>query len=528
MAGLVGTRVLSPMTMDPRLRLGAFGAAGAILAVFVGAQLAAGQHLLALAVLLPPAVIVIERWIPSGAIGLMLGALLMGNVIGNRGFAQLTPTPSLPLYPAEIGLALGAVWLLVQGARGRRLPLRFDTLGIAVAAWMVLSSLRLPFDVRLHGIDAARDYALVYYAGFFFLARHAAEHPPVRRALHRAWVLTLLGLFVMYPFYIYNEVFFLTGLTVHGLPVIAIKSDLAGTFAAAGALYATVRWRAAREWRWSLLLCACLGLALFIVSRAAFVGMLVTVLVFMPHVRGKFALTLVLLVGLGLLASASQVAFGERTWRETRLYDVYEHAVSLFDVSGSGTYQGEASQDTGDNTRFRIVWWRVLIDRGIREHPLTGAGYGADISSEFARDYLGPGAGDFTARSPHNVILTVFARTGLAGLLPFLVLLGVIALSLWRARRVLIDARRSASGDGALADTAMGCAALVILVSACFGVVLEGPMGAVVFWTLLGVAFSRPANADSGPATAETHETHVQPWHAPAERPNRTPAPGSC
>jgi hypothetical protein len=28
----------------------------------------------------------------------------------------------------------------------------------------------------------------------------------------------------------------------------------------------------------------------------------------------------------------------------------------------------------------------------------------------------------------------------------------------------------------------------VILVSACFGVVLEGPMGAVVFWTLLGLA----------------------------------------
>jgi hypothetical protein len=28
----------------------------------------------------------------------------------------------------------------------------------------------------------------------------------------------------------------------------------------------------------------------------------------------------------------------------------------------------------------------------------------------------------------------------------------------------------------------------VILTSACFGVVLEGPMGAVVFWSVLGLA----------------------------------------
>jgi hypothetical protein len=28
----------------------------------------------------------------------------------------------------------------------------------------------------------------------------------------------------------------------------------------------------------------------------------------------------------------------------------------------------------------------------------------------------------------------------------------------------------------------------VLLVAACFGVVLEGPMGAAVFWTILGLA----------------------------------------
>ena len=32
-----------------------------------------------------------------------------------------------------------------------------------------------------------------------------------------------------------------------------------------------------------------------------------------------------------------------------------------------------------------------------------------------------------------------------------------------------------------------------IRLSACFGVVLEGPMGAVVFWTILGLAHSQTA-----------------------------------
>ncbi len=144
---------------------------------------------------------------------------------------------------------------------------------------------------------------------------------------------------------------------------------------------------------------------------------------------GTFALLLLI----GLLFSTLQVASGGRAWQETRLYDVYEHTVSLLDFTGRREYRGEESQDTGDNTQFRLVWWQTLLNRTLQEAPLTGAGYGADISSEFARDYLGPGAGDFTARSPHNVILTVFARTASAGLLPFFVLLGVIALSLWRA-----------------------------------------------------------------------------------------------
>lgn len=490
--------------MDSRTRDWLIALLGCALAVAVGAQLADGNRIPALLVLLVPAIVVVERWIPLGTGGLVLAGLLMGNVVGNRGFAQIAPLPPLPLFPAELGLAVGAVWLVFRAARARRLPFRTDPLSLAILTWIVLSSLRLPLDLRAHGQMAVRDFALVYYAGFFFLAREASATLSIRHGLHSAWGLSIAVLALLYPFYERFEYFFLTQLTVGGIPAIAMKNDLAGTFAAAGAMYAAVHWAASRRVAWGLLLVVSLGLALYIISRAAFVGMVVSITLFMPRARVKVLQALAVLAVLGGLVAAMQVAGRDRTWRETRVYDVYEHAVSLTDVAGSRAYKGPESQDTGDNTQFRLVWWRLLIDRTLNQYPLTGAGFGADISSEFARDYLGAGAGDFTARSPHNVLLTVFARSGFAGLLPFLAVGAILIRDLWHRRSPVGSTGETSE---AVRDAALGCAALVIFISACFGVVLEGPMGAVVFWIILGVATSRPTEANADPTpTAQARE----------------------
>jgi hypothetical protein len=54
--------------------------------------------------------------------------------------------------------------------------------------------------------------------------------------------------------------------------------------------------------------------------------------------------------------------------------------------------------------------------------------------------------------------------------------------------------------------------------SACFGVVLEGPMGAIVFWTLLGVANARTLDEST------EFETSTSPHQIKVQRPeqNRT------
>jgi len=80
-----------------------------------------------------------------------------------------------------------------------------------------------------------------------------------------------------------------------------------------------------------------------------------------------------------------------------------------------------------------------------------------------------------------KIVLASFvaALSGFAGLAVFAAFLVVLIHATWRAVR---------RADTPAHVLALWCSCWVILVSACFGVVLEGPMGAVVFWSLLGLA----------------------------------------
>ena len=75
-------------------------------------------------------------------------------------------------------------------------------------------------------------------------------------------------------------------------------------------------------------------------------------------------------------------------------------------------------------------------------------------------------------------------------------LLGIVAVMIQRTWRSLHTKDRHGE------DQVFWLAAWVIFTSACFGVVLEGPMGAVVFWTILGLANAprREKEADATPA----------------------------
>lgn len=409
---------------------------------------------------------------------LVIGVLLFGYLVGNRGFAQLMPSPELPLLPAEIGLVLAGGWILVQSALQRTLPVRRDLLNTLILAWLVIGSVRVLFDVQPHGFVALRDYAMVYYAGFFFVAQHAATGDTagfLRRVLLLAAVVQPVAAVLVEAF----PDFFLSTFVLRGVPLVYFKGDLALTFTAVSAFLLFFLPRGGhRFWAWPLATAE----LLFVIggdNRASMLGAL-TGLGWLAFSRAR---RLVRVQG-ALLAAALFVLAGaalltENRWARQKFDGLVERVVSLTDVTGRGVYSNEESGVKGDNNRFRAVWWRTVIADTVERNPAFGLGFGHDLAASFLREYNPDMAEDFTARSPHSIVVSAFGRMGAVGLASLLALVAVIGVRTWRIVR-----------DPAVNATALGlwAAVWVIFVSACFGVVLEGPMGAVVFWSLLGLA----------------------------------------
>ncbi len=94
--------------------------------------------------------------------------------------------------------------------------------------------------------------------------------------------------------------------------------------------------------------------------------------------------------------------------------------------------------------------------------------------------------------------------------------MGLLGLVLWigvigaMAARTLRLARRVRTDDSALPALGWWSVSWVILTSACFGVVLEGPMGAVVFWTALGLANSSDKETSEAAASLAEEKTEVR------------------
>lgn len=415
--------------------------------------------------------------IPLGA--LAIGLVMAGYIVGNRGFAQFSLAGKAPLLPAELALIIGLGAVLFKSISLRELPFYRDPLNGMILLWMAIGTIRVVFDVKAFGFVAIRDYAMVYYAAFFFLAQYLARDELSRRFLTGCLFTGGIILLILQPFYQLYPDFFLQKIAIRGVPLIYYKGDLLATFMALVSLLCFLRFELRR--RVLLLIASVIALGFMHASnnRASLVGLLVATGFLAIGRRWHFA---ALQLGGGAFAAVLIVLFAYakgNTWEETPVFELYERAASIVDPTGKGSYRGENTSYKGDNNAFRTVWWETTIQETVETNPWTGLGFGYDLSRRFLERYFPVNEDDFTVRSPHNVMITVFARMGLVGLLPFLAIVALLMRGTFRA----VNLPKAQSQSAAL-----WCSALVLFMSACFGVVLEGPMGAMVFWTVLGLA----------------------------------------
>jgi O-antigen ligase len=415
--------------------------------------------------------------------------VFFGYFVGNRGFAQLMPFPGIPILPAELVLVVAGAWLCFQCAWTQRIPFQRDLLNSMILLWLIVGGTRLLFDVRQFGVMAVRDFAMVYYAFFFYLAQHIGREQTARRFL----LFTMVIASVVQPLAAMLSTtfsgFFFQVLSVQGVPLILFKGDLAFTFTAVSAFVLAFMVEGRLRW---LAFFVATGEVLFVVSgdnRASVLGVLAALSwLAISRARRFVAVQVATLVCACLVVAAFALIF-RTSWAERKYSGAAERVQSLTDYFGSGTYVSEESAMKGDNNRFRSMWWRAVVDETIEVSPVFGLGFGYDLARNFLREY-NPEIEDFSARSPHSIVVSTLGRMGFTGIGVFLAIIGSITLRTWRAVRHPETSRQTLG---------LWAAVWTILVSSCFGVVLEGPMGAVVFWTLLGILNAPAATiAESG------------------------------
>jgi hypothetical protein len=366
-----------------------------------------------------------------------------------------------------------------------------------------MGGVRVYLDVffRLSGsttIMAIRDSAMIYYAGFFFVAYHAGTDPKSRLFVERC---ILAGCMLLLPIAAL-DIFvpgFLMQFTFQGNPLIYQKGDLVTTFLAFSSFYFFLR-PAPPARKLFYLICAlgAFGGMLLYLQRAGLVGFALAAILLLVARRPQFLAYQAAIAVIGLILFLSlQASNSSRSspW----LSDASDKLVSMTDVTGTYNYRGAAGEHKANNNQFRLVWWKSVANETMENAPWFGLGFGYDLAKQFLRTYWGGSGGDPNVRSPHSIWVTMLGRMGIVGLLGFIVVAFLIGREAVRAARAVAQRRTT---EGTLAHW---CAAMTLLGAATFGVVLEGPMGGILFWTFVGLGASQQL-PQTAPAAAQMPE----------------------
>jgi hypothetical protein len=470
--------------VNPRLRLILYGVAGCIVAVITGVDLANESYALVTALFLFSAWLVVTTLSDAKPDAWVMAAILVGYVVGNRGFAQFQPMQQVPILPAEALLIVTVPALVARAVLARRTSvspwkpvIRNDALNFSIIVWIVIGTLRMPRDVSEFGATAVRDFATVYYSVLFFVAQEFGGDTNSRKVLIGAFTLSFALLIPVVVANYLSPDFLLDHTVVLGIPLIFHKSDLIATSLACGFFWF---WTRTMKGRRSWFVMAGISLALIGAMqspRSGMAGVFIVTLLWVVTGRWRIAVAEVGVVALASVVVLAVAIFSGKDLTTTAPYSAFEHAKSIFDPAGTGTYINAESGDPGGNNQFRLIWWRDVIEDTISIGPIYGQGFGADLSTRFLADYDLLNDETFAARSPHSVVMTIFGRMGFLGLAAWIAVSASTLGVAWKLIK-LNDAD----------SLGLGSVVIVIWLSSAVGVVLEGPMGAVPFWTALGLA----------------------------------------
>ncbi len=396
--------------------------------------------------------------------------VLLGYAVLGRSFAYVGVNP---LYVGEITLLFGLVALYYSRTFFhvvRYLPAK---LLIALIAWGLITTLP---HVPTYGVDALRDAVLYGYGVFTFivaglLIRHAER---LRFLLLRYRTFAIIFVSIIWIVFIAYKLFKMSLPVLPGTNVPAISAKGGDIMVHIAGCCAFIMVGMARM-NWKLALLLLIDLAVIMVSnRGGMVSWVIALSIIMVLRPPTLKLSK-LVYGLALLITVLALwnpSFSLQERRSISLEQVWTNMASVFVETEDSALKG--------TKEWRLQWWGEIIDYTVfGEHFLLGKGFGVNLANS---DGYQVESGD-ALRSPHNGHMTVLARAGVPGFVLWLLLHGV-----WFAQMLsaCLEARRRNDQNWAGIFLFLTAYWLAFMVNGSFDVFLEGPMGGIWFWSLMG------------------------------------------
>ncbi len=418
--------------------------------------------------------------------------VLLGYALLGRTFAYVGVNP---LYIGEITLLFGLLALYYSKTFLYVIQYAPAKLLFGLIFWGLLTTIP---HVPTYGIDALRDAVIYAYGVFTFIVAGLLiqNGERLRFLLLRYRTFAVIFISIIWLIFIAYKSFKATLPLLPGTNVTAISAkggDIMVHMAGCCAFLMVGMGRL----NWKLALLLLIDLAMIMVSnRGGMVSWVIALSIIMVLRPPQLKLSK-LTYGLALIVTVVALwnpTFNLQERRSISLEQVWTNVASIFTETEDSALKG--------TKEWRLQWWGEIVDYTFfGEHFLLGKGFGINLANS---DGYQVEDGD-ALRSPHNGHMTVLARAGVPGFALWLVLHGVWFYQMFFA---CLEARRRRDYNWAGIFLFLISYWLAFMVNGSFDVFLEGPMGGIWFWSLMG--------AGIGALHIFRHTPEIA-WDAPAD-----------
>lgn len=424
--------------------------------------------------------------------GKILALLIFGYTVAQRLFAEINLGRFV--FIGEIGLAILICLVIARIAFHRVNPFPPDALTLPIVLILFIAICRfLLVDRKEYGMMAARDFATVYYAAFYFIGYVVGANENSSSLVRGAF---RWGMIVYVPLLLLLKLIGHFSQSAEWFAAVLGTRDMASIVPVAATLLCITASAFPKRRFWPLIIAVVpLILVMLHNERSSYLALLVgLVLTLYVISRNNFDFLGRLVASALILALAVGVMFIYSLYSHEHVLDpVLEKTASIVDIQAirerDSAVAGSTSTGSEETNRWRTTWWQIVFDETMSKGPVFGLGFGYDLARTFTMEYYGQGPAEVTARNPHNIFFTFLGRLGLTGAILFLWFTFLVV------RNVLRTARAVRRRKLPMQVLELWLVAFVILIVAYFSHTLEGPMAAIPFWSFLGLAMAEKQRA---------------------------------